>query len=504
MNKWKLTPIALSLLTGTVFSAQAAEFYSNAEGTKAIEQSYIVVYKVPQVVINSDKQAKSEFTAKVTDRLSAEIGVEVQREYSASLSGVSVIANPDQLVKLLAHPDVDFVEQNAVVSVQPIKSDFSMLQNNPVWGLDRIDQRALPLNNKYEAPNQGSGVTAYVIDTGILNSHAEFGGRASSGYDFVDNDGNASDCNGHGTHVAGTIGGSAYGVAKNVNLVGVRVLNCQGSGTYAGVIAGIDWVANNANGPSVANMSLGGGKSQAVNNAVTSAVNKGIAFVVAAGNENSDACGRSPASTPVAITVASSTSSDRRSGFSNYGKCIDVFGPGSSIKSAWIGSNSATRTISGTSMAAPHVAGVAALQLANDPSLSPAQIDNALSSGATPNVIGDVKGSPNKLVYAKLDGNDGGLVKVISGAKNEDKVFTYDVPAGTSRLNVTLSGGTGDADLYLKHGIAPWPLDNDCASENPDTSNESCVISNPKAGTWYISAYGYSAFNNVTLKVNHQ
>ncbi|WP_125720677.1 S8 family serine peptidase [Pseudoalteromonas rubra] len=502
MNKWKLSPIAMSLLIGTSVSSQAAEFYSNAAGTKAVEDSYIVVYNVPHDVASADNQAKMLYTTQITNKLATEVGVEVTRQYSSSLSGVAVNANAQQLLKLLSHPDVNFVEQNAVVSVQPVKADFSILQNNPVWGLDRIDQRKLPLDNQYQAPNSGSGVTAYVIDTGVQNSHNEFGGRATSGYDFVDNDNDASDCNGHGTHVAGTIGGNTYGVAKGVDIVGVRVLNCQGSGTYAGVIAGIDWVADNASGPSVANMSLGGGKSQAVNNAVTNAVNKGISFVVAAGNENSDACTRSPASTPAAITVASSTSSDGRSGFSNWGKCIDVFGPGSSIKSAWIGSNSATRTISGTSMASPHVAGVAALYLKDNPTHSPAQVVGALTSSATSNELSDVKGSPNKLVYAKA-GNGGGFEKVVSGAKNETKVFTYNVPAGASRLTVTLSGGTGDADLYIKHGAEPWPMDSDCASENPGTSTETCTITNPAAGTWYLSAYGYSAFSNVTLRANH-
>ncbi|MDK1286889.1 S8 family serine peptidase [Pseudoalteromonas umbrosa] len=506
MNKWKLTPIAMGLLAGSAVSVQAAEFYSNSPGTQAIEDSYIVVYKVPQGVASADNEIKAQFTTQLTNTLTTEIGIEVTRQYSSSISGVAVNADAKQLLKLLSHPDVDFVEQNAIVTVAPIKSksSYSALQNNPVWGLDRIDQRDLPLDQKFEAPNKGTGVTAYVIDTGIQNSHNEFGGRSVNGYDFVDNDGNSADCNGHGTHVAGTIGGATYGVAKNVKLVGVRVLNCSGSGTYAGVIAGIDWVANNANGPSVANMSLGGGKSQAVNNAVTSAVNKGISFVVAAGNENSDACTRSPASTPAAVTVASSTSSDARSGFSNWGKCIDVFGPGSSIKSAWIGSDSATRTISGTSMAAPHVAGVAALFLEKNPTSSPTQVTAALSGGASENKISDVKGSPNKLVYVEAGGDDGGFEKVISGGKNETKAFTYEVPAGATSLKVTLSGGSGDADLYIKHGAEPWAFDSDCASENPDTSNESCVINNPKAGTWYISAYGYAAFNNVTLKANHQ
>lgn len=243
-------------------------------------------------------------------------------------------------------------------------------QGGATWGLDRIDQRDLPLNSNYHYDYDGSGVTAFVIDTGVRNTHNEFGGRASSGYDFIDNDNDSSDCNGHGTHVAGTIGGSTYGVAKNVNIVGVRVLNCSGSGTNSGVISGINWVKNNAQGPSVANMSLGGGASQALDDAVNAAVAAGISFVVAAGNDNSNACNYSPARAANAVTVGSTTSTDSRSSFSNYGTCLDIYAPGSSITSAWYNSNSATNTISGTSMASPHVAGVAALYLAENPALS--------------------------------------------------------------------------------------------------------------------------------------
>ncbi|KJY89334.1 alkaline serine protease [Pseudoalteromonas piscicida] len=498
MKKRKITPLLLSLMLGS--TVQAAEFYSNSSGSQAIKDSYIIVYNTPAALINADITTKAAFTESLTTKLSAEFGLDVEYQYD-NLGGVAVKASSEQLLKLLSHPDIKFIEQNATFTIDPEFSDFHALQNNPTWGLDRIDQRDRPLDKKYVGANNGQGVTAYIIDTGVLNSHNDFGGRARNGYDFVDNDAVSQDCNGHGTHVAGTIGGSQYGVAKAVDLVGVRVLNCSGSGSYAGVIAGIDWVAGNASGPSVANMSLGGGKSQAVNNAVANAVNRGITFVVAAGNDRGDACSKSPASEPSAITVASSDINDARSGFSNYGKCVDVFAPGSSITSAWIGSNSATKTISGTSMASPHVAGVAALHLSKSPNLNPAQVTAAISNNASQNKISDLVGSPNKLVYAKFEDQPGdGLVEIVSGNKGQSKVFPFNVASGTTKLVVSLSGGTGDADLYIKHGQEPYPIDNDCASENPDTSNESCVITNPASGTWYLSAYGYSAFNNVTLK----
>ncbi|MCG5438852.1 S8 family serine peptidase, partial [Micromonospora foliorum] len=272
--------------------------------------------------------------------------------------------------------------------------------NPPSWGLDRIDQRNLPLDSSYTYPNTASNVHAYIIDTGIRFSHNDFGGRATSGYDAVDG-GSADDCNGHGTHVAGTVGGSAYGVAKAVQLVGVRVLNCSGSGTNAGVIGGVDWVTANAIKPAVANMSLGGGANSSLDNAVRNSIASGVTYGLAAGNDNgANACNTSPARTTEAITVGSTTSSDARSSFSNVGTCLDIFAPGSSITSAWYNSNTATNTISGTSMATPHVVGAAALVASANPSWTPAQVRNQLVASATPNVVGNPgSGSPNLLLY---------------------------------------------------------------------------------------------------------
>ena len=272
-------------------------------------------------------------------------------------------------------------------------------QSNPPWGLDRIDQRARPLNASYTFNFTGAGVRVYVIDTGIRATHSQFGGRASNVFDAFG--GNGADCNGHGTHVAGTIGGSTFGVAKSSLPRGVRVLNCSGSGSNSGVIAGVDWVRTNHVAPAVANMSLGGGASSALDTAVNNLSNAGVAIAVAAGNSNANACNSSPARAANAITVGSTTTTDARSSFSNFGTCLDLFAPGSGILSSWFSSDTATATLSGTSMASPHVAGVAALYKQANPSASATTIRNAIVNGATTNVVTNAgTGSPNRLLYS--------------------------------------------------------------------------------------------------------
>ncbi|GID31767.1 S8 family peptidase [Paractinoplanes brasiliensis] len=304
--------------------------------------------------------------------------------YEASLSEA-------QAKKLAASPGVAYVEQNQTISL-------SATQSNATWGIDRIDQRNRPLSTTYTYPVTASNVTAYIIDTGIRYTHNDFGGRARFGYDAVGSGG--VDCNGHGTHVAGTVGGATYGVAKQVQLVGVRVLNCSGSGTTAGVIAGVNWVTNNAVKPAVANMSLGGGVSSTLDNAVAASINSGVTYALAAGNSNANACNSSPARVGAAITVGATTSTDARASYSNYGSCLDIFAPGSSITSAWYNSNTATSTISGTSMASPHVAGAAALVLSRNTGYTPAQVRDSLVSNATANVVTSPgSGSPNRLLF---------------------------------------------------------------------------------------------------------
>ncbi|WP_328651587.1 S8 family serine peptidase [Micromonospora sp. NBC_00330] len=378
---------ATVLAVGTpALAAEPVGVVRAAGGATAVPDSYIVVLK--------DSAVARDRVGDTAKRLSGRHGGTVARTYGAALRGFEAKVNASAAARIAADPAVAYVEQNHTVSISGTQA------NPPSWGLDRIDQRNLPLDSSYTYPNTASNVHAYIIDTGIRFSHNDFGGRATSGYDAVDG-GSADDCNGHGTHVAGTVGGSAYGVAKGVQLVGVRVLNCSGSGTNAGVIGGVDWVTANAIKPAVANMSLGGGANSSLDNAVRNSIASGVTYGLAAGNDNgANACNTSPARTTEAITVGSTTSSDARSSFSNVGTCLDIFAPGSSITSAWYNSNTATNTISGTSMATPHVVGAAALVASANPSWTPAQVRNQLVANATPNVVSNPgSGSPNLLLY---------------------------------------------------------------------------------------------------------
>ena len=348
-----------------------------------------------------------KFNTPVTDRLLNSINFNQQFQgkikfiYQHAFQGVAVQIpqNVEQeFVRILKlNPTVSLIEKDQV-----FKSNATT-QTNATWGLDRSDQRNLPLNSTYNADGNAQGVPVYVVDTGVLASHQDFAGRVKAGYTAVSDGNGTTDCNGHGTHVAGTIAGTKYGIAKSASIIPVRVLDCNGSGTTSTVIAGLDWVASQNPRNAVVNLSLGGGTSTALDDAINRVVNKDIVVVVAAGNNNADACNYSPSRVPAAITVGATTNQDQRANYSNYGKCLDVFAPGSNITSDWYSSNTATATASGTSMASPHVAGLAAILRAIYTGENVSQITNRILNKATTNKVTDSQtGSPNRLLYTRL------------------------------------------------------------------------------------------------------
>jgi subtilisin family serine protease len=358
-----------------------------------IPGQYIVVLKKKTAGIQSLQSVRQTVRG-----LAGRHGGTVTHTFSSALQGYVLHASAAQAEAVANDRQVAFVQQDARVHI-------SDTQNNATWGLDRIDQHNLPLDKRYTFATKAEDVNAYIIDTGIRTSHSDFGGRASVGTDTVGDGRNGIDCNGHGTHVAGTVGGSTFGVAKGVHLFAVRVLDCQGSGTDSGVIAGIDWVTKNAKKPAVANMSLGGDASPALDNALRNSVAAGVTYAVAAGNENQNACNVSPARVAEAITVGATTKTDARASFSNFGTCVDIFAPGQGITSAWNTSDTATNTISGTSMATPHTTGAAALFLATHASATPQQVRDGLVGAATSGVVtGAGSGSPNKLLFTGSGG----------------------------------------------------------------------------------------------------
>jgi subtilisin family serine protease len=397
VSTWARRGLAIGAITalalaGAGASAQAAEGdVLSAAGAKVVPGSYIVVLKNGAVSSAAVRSSARTLTARH--------GGTIRRTFDSALRGFSVRSTETQARRLAADPSVAYVQHNVIHRI----ADTQV--NPPSWGLDRVDQRNLPLDHSYTFTTTAGNVHAYVVDTGIRTSHSDFGGRASIGFDAIGDGQNGQDCNGHGTHVSGTVGGGTFGVAKGVDLVGVRVLDCAGSGTTEQVVAGIDWVTDNAIKPAVANMSLGGGADTALDNAVNRSIGSGVTYAIAAGNGIAgiipqNACNTSPARVPAAITVSVTDDTDTKTSWGNFGTCVDIFAPGVDITSAWNGSDTDTNTITGTSMSTPHVTGAAALFLAGHPSATPQQVRDALVANSTTGVVKRPgNGSPNRLLF---------------------------------------------------------------------------------------------------------
>ncbi|MCK0890961.1 S8 family peptidase [Acinetobacter pittii] len=380
-----LLTIALSHLTYAA-PATTNSVLGSSEAKGIIKNQYIVI-------LNKDVGSSNEFAQGIAKQHDGR----VLQTYDAVLKGFAIylpdVAGTAFVEAMKKNPKVVSVENDTIMKID------ATTQSNPDWGLDRIDQKNLPLDSAYSYSQTGSGTTAYIVDTGILSTHQQFSGRVLSGYTAISDGNGTSDCHGHGTHVAGTVGGSTYGVAKNVSLVPIRILGCDGSGASSNVIAGLDWILKNGKKPAVVNMSLGGEANASLDSAVENLFNNGYVMVVAAGNSNTDACSTSPARVSKAITVAATDSTDTRASYSNYGSCVDIFAPGSQINSSWIGSNTATKVLNGTSMATPHVVGVVAEMLQSTPTTTPQTISTNLLNQASSNVVKNPSGSPNRLLY---------------------------------------------------------------------------------------------------------